>query len=399
MTSIPYGYLATVLFIAAPTGVVVLAPRSPRWLGALASWASLLVCELTALVMVWLVGSTALLLLQDRVDGVASAVGVGASALVLAVLALLAHEVVLSARAGSVMRAALADTPRVDSAGGWGGTLRSLLFPWPLRPRSVRRTSGLGYGPLPHQKLDVYSARSAQGRLGPVLVQLHGGGFVGGRRSKETLSLLHQLARQGWVCVSADYRLAGTPSDGHPALVDVKLLIAWLRSEGHRIGADPSTLVLAGTSAGAHLAAMAALTAGEPRYQPGFEQADTSVSGFVGLAGYYGPLSDELEGTSPFDHLDGAACPPGLVVHGSRDTQTSPADARLLAQRLREQSVSCAFALLPGAHHTFDLLDSVRFRGVRNARRPSARGCSSRLQTVRPRRRPGASRSRPAGAR
>jgi acetyl esterase/lipase len=190
---------------------------------------------------------------------------------------------------------------------------------------------------------------------------------VGGRRSKETLSLLYHLARQGWLCVSADYRLGRPPAGGHPAVVDVKLLIAWLRSEGHRIGADPSTLVLLGTSAGAHLAVMTALTAGDPRYQPGFEQADTSVSGFVGLAGYYGPLSDELDDTSPFDHLGGADCPPGLLVHGSRDSQAAPSEARLLSQRLREQSGSCAFALLPGAHHTFDLLDSVRFRSVRQS--------------------------------
>lgn len=386
MTSVPYGYLVTVLFIGAAAGVVVLAPGSPRWLGGIASWASLLVCELTALVMLWLAGSTALLLLQDGVDGVSSAVGVGGAVLVFSVLA---RELLLSARAGSVMRAVLADTLQVDSvrpgrAARWGATLRSVLFPWPVRPRAVARTRGLRYGSLPHQKLDVYRARSGQGRPGPVLVQLHGGGFVGGRRSKETLPLIHQLARQGWVCVSADYRLGRTPPDGHPALVDVKLLIAWLRSEGHRIGADPSTLVLVGTSAGAHLAVMTALTAGQPRFQPGFEQADTSISGFVGLAGYYGPLSDEFDDTSPFDHLGGTGSPPGLLVHGSRDTQTSASEARLLSQRLREQSGSCAFALLPGAHHTFDLLDSVLFRSVRIAAAAFCQSLLDRDQTIAP---------------
>jgi acetyl esterase/lipase len=54
-------------------------------------------------------------------------------------------------------------------------------------------------------------------------------------------------------------------------------------------------------------------------------------------------------------------------VHGSRDTQTSPDDARRLVHELRDRSASCAFALLPGANHTFDLLDSVRFRLVREA--------------------------------
>ena len=140
--------------------------------------------------------------------------------------------------------------------------------------------------------------------------------------------------------------------------------------------------MLVGTSAGAHLAVMATLTAGEPRYQPGFELADTSVSGIVGLAGYYGPLSDELDDTSPFDYLGGADCPPGLLVHGSRDVQASPSEARLLSQGLREQSGSCAFALLPGAHHTFDLLDSVRFRSVRIATAAFCQGLLDRDQTI-----------------
>jgi acetyl esterase/lipase len=233
----------------------------------------------------------------------------------------------------------------------------------------VLRVRGIGYGPLPHQLLDVYRTEPTDLGPRPVLVQLHGGGFVGGRRSKESLPLLYQLAREGWVCVSADYWLGRSPPDSHAQhLVDVKLLIAWLRSDGHRLGVDPATIVLLGTSAGAHLSAMAALTAGDPRYQPGFEAADTSVDGWVGLAGYYGPLTAEPDaGTSPFEHLDGASPPPGLVVHGSRDTRVPADDAQRLAARLREQSARCAFALLPGANHTFDLLDSVRFRLVREA--------------------------------
>jgi acetyl esterase/lipase len=362
VSSTPYGYVITVLLTAVATGLAVLAPRRPPRLGRLSSGAGVVVGELTAWVMLWLVGSTALLVLQGGVHGVLASAAVGVAAVVLVVLA---RELALARRADPALRAALADAPARSVR---AGTVRSLLFPLPLRPRSVSRARGISYGPLPHQRFDVYSAGAADGPLRPVLVQLHGGGFVGGRRSRESLSLLYLLARQGWVCLSADYRLARTPDEGHPGhLVDVKALIAWLRTDGHRIGADPSTLVLVGTSAGAHLAAMAALTAGDPRYQPGFESADTSVSGFVGLAGYYGPVTGEGDGSSPFDHLGAATTPPALLVHGSRDSQTSPADAELLARRLREQSDSCGFALLPGGTHTLDLLDSIRFHSVARA--------------------------------
>ena len=47
---------------------------------------------------------------------------------------------------------------------------------------------------------------------------------------------------------------------------------------------------MAGSSAGAHLAAMAALTINDPNYQPGFEHDDTTVTGAVCLYGYYGDL-------------------------------------------------------------------------------------------------------------
>jgi acetyl esterase/lipase len=363
---VPYGYLSTVLLAGIVTALVVLAPRQPRVLGRFSWWASLLVSELTVWVMLYLVASTVLLLAQHGVHGVATAVGVAVAVLLLGVLG---RELALSARVGAVARAALADDggPALASAVPLGEWVRSLLFP---RPSSsgLRRVREVGYGPLPHQLMDVYTAEP-RAAPGPVLVQLHGGGFVGGRRSKESLGLLYQLAREGWVCVSADYLLGRSPADGHPQhLIDVKQLIAWLRSEGQSIGADPITIVLVGTSAGAHLSAMAALTAGDPRYQPGFESADTSISGWVGLAGYYGPLTAEPgAATSPFEHLDDAPPAPGLVVHGSRDTQTSPDDARRLVHELRDRSASCAFALLPGANHTFDLLDSVRFRLVREA--------------------------------
>ena len=383
MTSVPYGYLSTVLLAGIVTALVVLAPRQPRVLGRISWWASVLVSELTAWVMLYLVASTVLLLAQDGVHGVAAAVGVAVAALLLGVLG---REMALSARAGAVIRAGLADEagrtdpPSSASAVPLAELARSLLFPRPWSS-GVRRLRGVSYGPLAHQLMDVYTAEPTAGP-GPVLVQLHGGGFVGGRRSKESLGLLYQLAREGWVCVSADYRLGRSPADGHPQhLVDVKQLIAWLRGDGQRVGADPATIVLVGTSAGAHLSAMAALTAGDPRYQPGFESADTSISGWVGLAGYYGPLTTEPgAATSPFEHLDGAAPAPGLVLHGSRDTQTSPDDAQQLSVRLRDRSASCAFALLPGANHTFDLLDSVRFRLVREATATFCRSLAARAR-------------------
>lgn len=89
---------------------------------------------------------------------------------------------------------------------------------------------------------------------------------------------------------------------------------------GIEYGADPSVLVVAGRSAGAHLAAMCALTLGEPAFQPGFEQADTSVTAALCLYVYHG----ERDRTSPLPSSPPAYlradAPPFMSVHGDNDT-------------------------------------------------------------------------------
>ena len=47
-------------------------------------------------------------------------------------------------------------------------------------------------------------------------------------------------------------------------------------------------LLVSGSSARAHMASLAALTPNDPTVQPGFEDADTSVTAAIGLNGRYG---------------------------------------------------------------------------------------------------------------
>ena len=97
---------------------------------------------------------------------------------------------------------------------------------------------------------------------------------------------MDQMAAQGWVCVAINYRLA--PRDACPAhIVDVKRAIAWIKEHIADYGGDPDYLVDHRGSAGGHLAALAALTPGDPTFQPGFEDADTSVQAAVPFYGVY----------------------------------------------------------------------------------------------------------------
>jgi acetyl esterase/lipase len=216
------------------------------------------------------------------------------------------------------------------------------------------------YGPHGRRNLlDVYRGRN-QTPGAPLLIHLHGGGFRSGRKSFYSRALLHEFARQGWVCISASYRLR--PRAGfHEFMVDVKRAVVWARENAREHGADPACIVLAGSSAGAHLALTAALTQNEAGFQPGFENADTSVAAAIGLYGYYGRIEPGPEASSPAEFAHPHA-PPLLIAHGAQDTFVPPEPARRTAARLRVRSANpVVYAELPGAQHSFDLVHSLRF--------------------------------------
>ena len=192
--------------------------------------------------------------------------------------------------------------------------------------------------------------------------------------------------RRGWVCVNANYRLSpGATFPDH--LIDVKRAIRWIREHAEEYGANPDFLVLVGGSAGGHLTALATLTANDARYQPGFEEVDTSVSACLPLYGVYdftnrfghwphGAFHRMLSRLivkasprknpeifadgSPILQIDGPA-PPFCLIHGENDSLVPPAEAREFANALREQAnATVVHAELPGAQHAFEIFPSVR---------------------------------------
>jgi acetyl esterase/lipase len=132
---------------------------------------------------------------------------------------------------------------------------------------------------------------------------------------------------------------------------------------------------------------MMGLTANDPEYQPGFEDADTTLQAAVPVYGVYDftnrlgtmlvrfrrqmlePMimkafldeePEKFHRASPIDRVHPDA-PPFLIVHGDRDTLAPVEDARLFAERLRETSRSeVVYAELPGAQHAFDIFASPR---------------------------------------
>ena len=219
----------------------------------------------------------------------------------------------------------------------------------------------------------------------PVLVQIPGGAWTMGNKQGQGHPLLSHLVDRGWVCVSISYRLG--PRNVWPAqVVDVKRALAWVKENISDHGGDPNFVAVSGGSAGGHLAALAALTPGDPAFQPGFEDADTSVAAAVPLYGVYdwtnrdGTAHDLLarhleakivqarmaDDPGPFESASptgrvGPQAPPFFVVHGRNDSYVPVEQARSFVRALRAASHEpVVFAELPFAQHAFDVLGSVR---------------------------------------
>ena len=290
-------------------------------------------------------------------------------------------------RSTVTMRDALIDTvgeepgPRVPKS--------SLLLPFWTRRDGVKATRKIEFARVGGRKLtlDVFHpADMKPGERRPTILQIHGGAWFIGFRDRQAIPLRNHLVSNGWVWVDTDYRLA--PFGRWPDfLVDCKRAVAWMREHAEEWGIDPDFICVTGNSAGGHLSSLVALTQNQARYQPGFEDADTSVQGAVPIYGVYDftnrngvwdpqtlPLflepvvmqaffADQPElfhDASPIDQV-GPDAPPMLVVHGDRDTLAPVVDARTFVESLREVSEApVLYAELHGAQHAFDSFASFR---------------------------------------
>lgn len=378
--------LLAILGIAALVATVLglTSPRHPYPLMPLTFMVAWLTGDLAVFHLVLQVAVTALLVALGALDATAGIVGLVAMVLSWLGLVLLARR---QRAAGPAFDAALAGvgigTGRASVAAA-PIPLRSLVNPFVPSRAGVEIVENIAYGDEKRHRLDVL--KPADGRTGcPVLLQIHGGGWMIGNKHQQGQPLMRHLARNGWVCVAPNYRLS--PRATFPDhLVDVKRALAWVREHIAEHGGDASFVVVTGGSAGGHLAALVGLTANNPRFQPGFEHADTAVQACVPVYGVYDFLDryglrlgqyermlnkyvmkttrlDDEDGwsaASPLSHVCIDA-PPFFVIQGSQDTLVWVEEARRFVEDLRALSTSTvAYAEVPYAQHAFDVLVTRR---------------------------------------
>ena len=204
-------------------------------------------------------------------------------------------------------------------------SLRDIWFPHFTERRRYLHEEDLSYGDYGKRNhLDIWRRRDLPlDSPSPVLVQIHGSAWTKGSKRGQGYPLMARMAERGWVCVAINYSLA--PATHWPAhIIDVKRAIAWVKREIAEYGGDPNFIAVTGGSAGGHLSALAALTANDPVFQPGFEDEDTSVQAAVPLYGVYDLL----------DRAGELAPAAGGVPKQDRDRGTSARGLRRLGSGL-----------------------------------------------------------------
>lgn len=213
-----------------------------------------------------------------------------------------------------------------------------------LAPRTPGVRRRLGVPIEGGRAVDVFRPRAGAGPF-PVVLYVHGGGWVAGSRA-EARGFCERLAAAGYLVVSADYPLA--PRRRHPAqLLGVDAALAWIGEHARAFGGDPARVFIAGESAGAHLALLYALSYRDPSlarafgyrstvepaaikglllYCGAYDLATAAETGFPGLRlcvkGLLGSArAAHRPAALPHSPLGlvGHDCPPALVASGAVD--------------------------------------------------------------------------------
>jgi acetyl esterase/lipase len=233
-------------------------------------------------------------------------------------------------------------------------------------------------------KLDVYVPRRPNGAM-PTAVMFHGGGWVTGSKDEIALDVLPYLA-MGFAVVNVDYRVARVAT-APAAVEDARCALRWVVRHAPQYSFDRTRLVLVGSSAGAHLALMAAMapaSAGFDRSCPGDEPLGVAaVVNFFGVVdvgellappnprdfavGWMGPGAADaklIERLSPLGYVDKRA-PAVLTLHGDADPVVPFTQATRLHAALDGAGVANRLVPIRGGRHgNFDGNEVLRANRV-----------------------------------
>jgi acetyl esterase/lipase len=220
--------------------------------------------------------------------------------------------------------------------------------------------SGIPYGALERQKLDVYQpTRDAPEKGYPMVVFFYGGSWNRGERADYKF-IAAALASRGVLTVVADYRLF--PEVRYPDfLSDSAMALAFGLKKAREFRGNPNKVFVMGHSAGAYNAAMLAL---DSRWLKATGHGTAELAGFIGLAGPYNflPMTNPdtqpvffhpnyPAGSQPIDYVTQTA-PRSFIAAAKIDDLVNPERNSLkLAERLSAAGKPATVKLYERVNH------------------------------------------------
>lgn len=180
----------------------------------------------------------------------------------------------------------------------------------------------LSYGSVSEsQRLDLYLPNEGDGPF-PVIIEIHGGGFMFGDKSQQIAPMLEGLSR-GYAVASVNYRHSGEAV--FPAAVhDVKAAIRFLRAHAAEYKLNPDAFATWGGSAGGNLSAMAAISGGvEMMNNDTFDNRETSDR-VQAAVDWFGPVS--------FDTMDAEFAELGITPRMGTTSAAGSAESKYLGR-------------------------------------------------------------------
>ncbi len=223
--------------------------------------------------------------------------------------------------------------------------------------------------------LDLYLPSKVENP--PIIVWVHGGAWHSGSKENPPLTFLPY----GYGLASVEYRLSGEAK--FPAQVlDIKSAIQWLRGHSEEFKFDAEKIVIAGESAGGHLAALVGTTNGVKEFNPDYGHHTEESSDVQGIIDFFGPTNFEtilhqstphgkdvrmpamallfgepigqdtskLQLASPVHHVD-PSDPPIFIAHGNQDNQVPINQSIELMKAYEKNGLDITFEILPDAGH------------------------------------------------